>query len=109
MSTKWRRCARRHVEARNNCLKHLEGGLRNAARKGLLAPSVNPRLAAVGLHALVDGLIANWVLDPAYLPLVRDAKTLVDQYLDRLRAEAVKAALRRMSPVVRRARAVARG
>ena len=56
---------RRHMEARNNCLKHMERGLRNAARKGLLAPSVNPRLAAVGLHALVDGLIVNWVLDPS--------------------------------------------
>ncbi len=93
---------RRHVEARNNCLKHMERGLRNAARKGLLAPSINPRLAAVGLHAPVDGLIANWVLDP-YLPLARDAKTLVDQYLDRL-----KAVPRRMSPVVWRACAGAR-
>lgn len=100
---------RRHIEARNNCLKHMERGLRNAARKGLLAPSVNPRLAAVGLHALVDGLIADWVLDPAYLPLARDAKTLVHQYLDRLRAEPVKAVPRRMSPVVRRARAGSRG
>jgi hypothetical protein len=63
----------------------------------------------VGLHALVDGMIVNWVLDPAYLPLARDAKTLVDQYLERLRAGPVKAAPRRMSSVVRRARAEARG
>ena len=76
----------RHIEARNNCLQHMERGLRNAAKKGLLAPSVNPRLAAVGLHALVDGLIMNWVLDPKYMPLAREAKILVDQYLDQLRA-----------------------
>jgi len=94
---------RRHIEARNNCLKHMERGLRNAAKKGLLAPSVNPRLAAVGLHALVDGLIVNWVLDPAYLPLARDAKTLVDQYLERLRAVPVKATPRRSLPAPRRA------
>jgi TetR/AcrR family acrAB operon transcriptional repressor len=86
---------RRHIEARNNCLKHMERGLRNAAKKGLLVPSVNPRLAAVGLHALVDGLIANWVLDSSYLPLARDAITLVDQYLDRLRAMPVRAPSRR--------------
>jgi hypothetical protein len=49
----------RHIEARNNCLKHMERGLRNAAKKGLLASAVNPRLAAVGLHALVDGLIVE--------------------------------------------------
>ena len=100
---------RRHIEARNNCLKHMERGLRNAARKGLLAPSVNPRLAAVGLHALVDGLIVNWVLDPAYLPLARDAKTLVDQYLERLRAGPVTGSPRRGSSVVRRARAESGG
>jgi hypothetical protein len=56
----------------------------------------------------VDGLIVNWVLDPAYLPLERDAKTLVDQYLDRLRAVPEKTALRRAAPVNRRARAEAR-
>ena len=95
---------RRHIEARNNCLKHMERGLRNAAKKGLLASSVNPRLAAVGLHALVDGLIVNWVLDPAYLPLARNAKTLVDQYLASLKADPGKAASRRVSSVVRRAR-----
>lgn len=76
----------RHIEARNNCLKNIERGLRNASKKGLLAPSVNPRVAAVGLHALVDGLIVNWVLDPSYLPLAREASTLVDQYLKQLRA-----------------------
>lgn len=76
----------RHIEARSNCLQHMERGLRNAAKKGLLEPSVDPRLAAIGLHALVDGLIMNWVLDPEYLPLAREAKTLVDQYLDRIRA-----------------------
>jgi TetR/AcrR family acrAB operon transcriptional repressor len=76
---------RRHIQARNNCLSHMESGLRNAKKKGLLAPSVNPRLAAVGLHALVDGLIANWVLDPAYLPLAKDAITLVDRYLSSLK------------------------
>jgi len=99
----------RHIEARNNCLKYMERGLRNAAKKGLLAPSVNPRLAAVGLHALVDGLIVNWVLDPAYLPLARDAKTLVDQYLERLRIAPRQVAPRRVSPAVRRTRAEARG
>jgi TetR/AcrR family acrAB operon transcriptional repressor len=98
----------RHIEARNNCLKHMERGFRNAAKKGLLASAVNPRLAAVGLHALVDGLIVNWVLDPAYLPLARDAKTLVDQYLDRVRGVPERTASRRAAPVNRRGRAEAR-
>lgn len=86
---------KRHIEARNNCLMHMESGLRNAAKKGLLSPAVNPHLAAVGLHALVDGLIVNWVLDPAYLPLARHARTLVDQYLNQLRAVPARVPARR--------------
>ncbi|MEO8163790.1 MAG: TetR family transcriptional regulator [Betaproteobacteria bacterium] len=93
----------RHIEARNNCLRHMERGLRNAAKRGLLAASVNPRLAAVGLHALVDGLIVNWVLDPTYLPLGRDATALVDVYLNSLKATPANRASRIGSPSERRA------
>jgi TetR/AcrR family acrAB operon transcriptional repressor len=75
----------RHIEGREKCLSHIEGGLRNAAKKGLLAAGVNPRYAAVGLHALVDGLIMNWILDPRYLPLKREAGHVIDLYLDGLR------------------------
>ena len=78
----------RHIECRSACLKRIERGLRNAASKGLLAASVNPHLAAIGLHALVDGLIMNWVLDPRYLPLAKAAKPLVDSYIDGLRQKA---------------------
>ena len=46
----------------------------------------------MGLHGLVDGLIMNWVLDPKYMPLAREAKILVDQYLDQLRAAPQKRA-----------------
>jgi TetR/AcrR family acrAB operon transcriptional repressor len=72
----------RHIACRSSALAQVERGLRNAAKKGLLAPSVNPRLAAIGLHALVDGLINNWVLEPKrYLPLAKAAASLVDGFL----------------------------
>ncbi len=80
----------RHIECRTECLGNIERGLRNAAKKGLLAVSVNPRLAAVGLHALVDGLITNWVLDTKYLPLAKSAEPLIDGYLNGLKAGEVK-------------------
>lgn len=80
----------RHIECRTECLGRIERGLRNAAKKGLLASSVNPRLAAVGLHALVDGLITNWVLDPEYVPLAKNAEPLIDGYLNGLKAARVK-------------------
>lgn len=80
----------RHIECRCECLGRIERGLRNAARKGQLSASVNPRIAAVGLHALVDGLINNWVLDPKYVSLARNAEPLIDGYIDGLKAVAVK-------------------
>jgi hypothetical protein len=60
-------------------LGRIERGLRNAVKKDLLA--------AVGLHALVDGLITNRVLDPKYVPLAKAAEPLVDSYLDGLKAD----------------------
>ena len=38
------------------------------------------------LHALIDGLIANWVLDTSYHPLAQDAEVIVDGYLAGLKA-----------------------
>lgn len=80
----------RHIECRSNCLAQIERGLRNAAKKGLLAAHVDPRYAAAGLHALVDGLMMNWVLDPKYLPLAKAAKPIIDGYIDGLRVSAAK-------------------
>lgn len=76
----------RNIECRTEALTLVERGMRNAAKKGMLAPNVDPRLAAIGLHALVDGLINNWVLDPTYVSLAKDAAPLIDGYLQGLRA-----------------------
>jgi TetR/AcrR family transcriptional regulator, acrAB operon repressor len=78
----------RYVEMRADCLGELERGVRNAIRRGLLPADVNARSAAVGLHALVDGLISNWLLEPKYFPLAREAGRMVDQYLAGLGARA---------------------
>lgn len=91
---------KRHIECRTNALALVERGMRNAAKKGLLAPWVNPRLAAIGLHAMVVGLIQNWVLDPKYLALSKLAGPLIDSYIDGIRA--VGATKR---PALRRVRA----
>ena len=90
----------RHIECRTNALTLVERGMRNASRKGLLVPGVNPRLAAIGLHALVVGLMQNWILDPKYLTLSKSAEALIDGYLDGIRAAGAK-----KRPVLRRVRA----
>ena len=82
----------RYVEMRADCLGEIERGVRNAVRRGLLPAGVNARSAAVGLHALVDGLISNWLLDPKYFPLAREAGRMVDQYLAGLGARPQRAA-----------------
>lgn len=76
----------RHIECCSSSLALIEKKMKSAAGKGLLDPSVDPKLAAVGLHSLVVGLIHNWLLNPRYLPLAGSAEDLVDGYLDRLRA-----------------------
>ncbi len=75
---------RRINSMRANCLAQLESGFRNAIRRGLLPASVEARAAAVGLHALVDGLITNWLVDPKYFADARAAERIVDRYLEGL-------------------------
>jgi TetR/AcrR family transcriptional regulator, acrAB operon repressor len=76
----------RHLECRAECLNEIETGFVNAIRKGQLPPGVDARRAAISLHALIDGLIANWVLDPKYHPLAADAENIVDGFLGGLAA-----------------------
>jgi len=50
----------RHLKVRNECLAHIESGFRQAAKLGQIGLTVPARTAAIGLHAMVDGLIQNW-------------------------------------------------
>jgi TetR/AcrR family acrAB operon transcriptional repressor len=81
----------RHLECRSECLSEMESGFSNAIRKGQLPAGVNARRAAITLHAMIDGLIANWVLDPHYHPLADDAEHIVDGYLTGLTALGIRA------------------
>ena len=74
----------RHIACRTSFLTHIEHGFKQAFKQGLIPATVNPRFAAVGLHALVDGLIMNWVLDPKYFPLSKAAESIIDAYLNSL-------------------------
>lgn len=85
----------RHMECCSSSLKLIEDKMQAAAKKGLLDASVDPKLAAVGIHSLVCGLIQNWLLDSRYLPLAKSAENLIDGYLDRLRAPAKKRSAKR--------------
>lgn len=72
-------------EMRAGCMAHVEQGFREAVAMGLLPHGVNPRTAAAGLYALVDGLINNWVILPDYVPPRRTGRYMVELYLNGLR------------------------
>ena len=69
------------------CVDRSEQAIRNAIRRGLLPPHVNARLAAIGLDAMLFGLISNWLANPGYLPLERHAEALIDNYLEGLKGQ----------------------
>ena len=52
-----------------------------AQEKGFLGRDVDARVAAVGLIAIVDGLVANWALDQSMFPLATYGPAIVDTYL----------------------------
>ena len=71
----------RHLAVRNSFLSRVAQGLDAAARQENLAPAFSGTLAAQGLHALFDGLVQNWMLDPTAFDLVEAGQYSMDIYL----------------------------
>jgi TetR/AcrR family acrAB operon transcriptional repressor len=70
----------RHLTVRGECLKRMANDLRAAARlRGQRLP-LTAATAAQGLHALIDGLIQNWLLDPDAFDLVATGRRALDTY-----------------------------
>ena len=78
----------RHVSVRNACLAEVEATLDAAMRRGELSRQMPAPAAAIGLHALLDGLLQNWMLDPQAFKLVRVGTQVLDAYLAGLAADA---------------------
>jgi TetR/AcrR family acrAB operon transcriptional repressor len=70
----------RHLNVRNACVADVERVLKAALRRGELAPRMPARAAAIGVHALLDGLIHNWMLEPADFDLVKVGMQALDAY-----------------------------
>lgn len=63
------RARERHVVGIRGCLDRVAG------------PMANTTALAIGFHALLDGLLRNWVLDPSKFDLVETGRIAVDSYL----------------------------
>lgn len=81
----------RHLGCRDDCMKIGANRLSEAQRLGQLKLAIPVRSAAMGLHALIDGLIRNWMLDPQAFDLVKVGKQVLDSYLAGLNVDAVEA------------------
>jgi len=77
----------KHLECGNRYLALNEEGFRLAQERAFLPATVDPRCAAVGLMAVVDGLVLNWTLDSTLFPLATFGPLIVDAYLGGLCAD----------------------
>jgi TetR/AcrR family transcriptional regulator, acrAB operon repressor len=77
-------------ELKCGCVSRAEKAIRNAKGRGLLPKSLDARLAAVGLDALIFGLISNWLANREYLNLARDGEALIGRYIESLKLEPMR-------------------
>lgn len=75
-----------HLECGNRYLDLNETGFRLARDRGYLRADLDPRQAAVGFVALVDGLVVNWTLNSNQFPLSEYGPCCLDAYLEGLKA-----------------------
>jgi len=70
----------RQRESRRDCLLDIRENLRLAVEKSQLPPSVDIQATAVGVYALVHGLIDTWLLDPESFDLVETGDRLIANF-----------------------------
>lgn len=70
-----------HMECGHRFLGIMENALQLAQERNLLTKHTDARQAAVGLMALMDGLVVNWTLDPQLFPLDAMAGNIIDIFI----------------------------
>ncbi|MBN9475326.1 MAG: hypothetical protein ABS43_29975 [Bordetella sp. SCN 67-23] len=72
---------RRHVDSRKIALGRYEDGFRRAIALGQLPTHTNPRIAALGLHAIMHGLFMDWMLEPGDFDITEVGGRVIDDFL----------------------------
>ncbi len=72
-------------EIQEGCVDRAEKAIRNAIRRGQLPAGLDARIAAIGLDAMIYGLISNWLANRDYCALGKQAEAMVDLYFNGLR------------------------
>lgn len=68
-------------------MARMEDRLVQAKSLGQLRPAVDPHDAALGLWVMLDGLIRNWIFEPAMFELQELGGSVLDTYLVGLRVD----------------------
>jgi len=76
----------RHLARRHDYTAKLARALRAAQKRGEILPTPGALRLAIGLYALIDGLIQNWMLDPAAFDLGRVGRRALKVHLAGLAA-----------------------
>jgi TetR/AcrR family acrAB operon transcriptional repressor len=71
----------RHLAIRRQALAQMKQALQRSARARGVRLALPAQAAARGLHALVDGLIQNWLLEPGSFALEAAGRQAIDTYL----------------------------
>jgi TetR/AcrR family acrAB operon transcriptional repressor len=71
----------RRLQIRQRYRATLERLLRLAQKRGELRAAPSARQMAIGLHALLDGMIQNWMLDPTGFDLRNAGRQAIDVHL----------------------------
>jgi len=71
----------RHLKARHEFLSQVKRGLQASAAWQAVELAIPAGTAAEGLHAIIDGLIQNWLLDRAVFDLVGVGQQVMAVYL----------------------------
>ena len=71
----------RHRQVHNEMLERVESALKRAVQRHQIVLRTPARTVAIGLHALIDGLIRTWLLEPESFDLVRVGRQVLEGYL----------------------------
>jgi TetR/AcrR family acrAB operon transcriptional repressor len=74
-----------HLAGRENCLEKITADLQQAIQNGEIPSHINPNHAAIGIHALLDGLFCNWVLAPNNFNLPEQVNLALSNHLQGLK------------------------
>jgi TetR/AcrR family acrAB operon transcriptional repressor len=76
----------RRKQNQSSWMARTETRIREGVANGQLKPGVDPYAVALGLWAIMDGLLRSWLLDPQEFDLVKLGAQIVDTHLESLRA-----------------------